>query len=190
MPNLTKLISDLFHPSQTNYSNVCVYSKEPSKFKPKCFLCPDGAYDAIMQTCLEDDDEQLDGNVTYNQATCLEQNCGINYPKYGPTRGALTGRARRHTPNFPESSSKKPYPGVKLLPKFNERMKSLKTDLFQSYPENRDYESFKQNFELDGDLKDSSYETFSGNEIQPFVVINGSEYLITRQNIFFAVEEV
>ncbi|GFS59471.1 uncharacterized protein TNCV_3725871 [Trichonephila clavipes] len=69
-PNLAKLISGLFNPSQTNYSNVCVYSKEPSKFKPKCFLCPDGAYDAI-------DDEQLDGNVTYNQAACMEQNCGV-----------------------------------------------------------------------------------------------------------------
>ncbi|GFY72368.1 hypothetical protein TNIN_308191 [Trichonephila inaurata madagascariensis] len=159
MPNLTKLLSGLFNPSQTNYSN--------------------------MQTCLEDDDEQLDGNVTYNQAECMEQNCGINYPKYGPTRGALTGRARRQTPNFPESSSVKQFTGVKLFPKFNERMQSPKTDLFQSYPEKRDYVYLKPNLEQDGDLKDSSYETFPGNKVQPLVVINGTEYLITRQNIFF-----
>ncbi|GFS59467.1 hypothetical protein TNCV_3725851 [Trichonephila clavipes] len=114
----------------------------------------------------------------------------INYPKYGPTRGALTGRARRQTPYSPESSSVKEFIGVKLFPKSNERMQSPKTDLFQSYPDKRDYGYFKPNLEQDGDLKDSSYKTFPRNKVQPLVIINGTEYAITRQNVFFAVDEV
>ncbi|GFU26073.1 hypothetical protein NPIL_93231 [Nephila pilipes] len=131
MPHLTKILSDLFHPSQANFSNVCVYSKEPSKFKPKCFLCPDAAYEAI-----------------------------INYPRHGPTRGALFGRSRRHIPSFPESTTNNTLIGVKLFIKPNERLESYRIDLFRSYPKQKEMGNYKQNLENEEDLSGSTYKKF------------------------------
>ncbi|XP_035221617.1 uncharacterized protein LOC118194569 isoform X2 [Stegodyphus dumicola] len=81
-------------------SNICVYSSDPARYKPKCFLCPNSAYPNILRACV--DSTSIPFNVSYTQASCLEENCAINYPQ--GTR-STDFRVKRQAPEFTRNSS-------------------------------------------------------------------------------------
>ncbi|XP_054721425.1 uncharacterized protein LOC129231201 [Uloborus diversus] len=59
--------------------NLCVYSVNPTKYMPKCYLCPTAIYSMVLQTCVNA--AAIPTNVSYTQAICLEQNCAIGRGK-------------------------------------------------------------------------------------------------------------
>ncbi|CAL1262410.1 unnamed protein product [Larinioides sclopetarius] len=59
--------------------NVCIYSVDPSRYMPKCFLCPTDSYASVLQTCVQA--AAIPSNVSYTQANCIEQNCAIRRGK-------------------------------------------------------------------------------------------------------------
>ncbi|GIY95676.1 uncharacterized protein CEXT_447191 [Caerostris extrusa] len=64
---------------QQNVMNVCIYSVDPSRYMPKCFLCPTNSYASVLQTCVQA--AAIPSNVSYTQANCIEQNCAIKRGK-------------------------------------------------------------------------------------------------------------
>ncbi|GFY72367.1 uncharacterized protein TNIN_308181 [Trichonephila inaurata madagascariensis] len=62
-----------------NVMNVCIYSVDPSRYMPKCFLCPTNSYASVLQTCVQA--AAIPSNVSYTQANCIEQNCAVRRGK-------------------------------------------------------------------------------------------------------------
>lgn len=60
--------------------NICVYSKDPKQYEPKCFTCPLIVYTNALLACVNGT-TAMPSNITYSSATCMEKNCAINYPK-------------------------------------------------------------------------------------------------------------
>ncbi|GFU26069.1 uncharacterized protein NPIL_93221 [Nephila pilipes] len=65
--------------NKQNVMNVCIYSVDPSRYMPKCFLCPSNAYGSVLQTCVQA--AAIPSNVSYTQANCIEQNCAVRRGK-------------------------------------------------------------------------------------------------------------
>ncbi|XP_042911087.1 uncharacterized protein [Parasteatoda tepidariorum] len=64
-----------------SYTNVCIFSRNPLEYQPKCFRCPNAAYESILKAC--EGSESAPNKFTFTQAQCMEVNCGINYPVDG-----------------------------------------------------------------------------------------------------------
>ncbi|KAF8792447.1 hypothetical protein HNY73_004039 [Argiope bruennichi] len=79
--------------------NVCIYSVDPSRYMPKCFLCPTDSYASVLQTCVQA--AAIPSNVSYTQANCIEQNCAIRRGK----RSINDEGAADNSFNFSEPSS-------------------------------------------------------------------------------------
>ena len=78
---LSTCYGTFFLSSQNNEAyNICVYSKDPSQYDPKCFICPREVYQNAMLACLNGT-TSMPSNITYASAKCIEKNCAINYPK-------------------------------------------------------------------------------------------------------------
>lgn len=60
--------------------NICVYSKDPKQYEPKCFTCPLVVYTNALLACVNGT-TTMPSNITYGSANCIEKNCAINYPK-------------------------------------------------------------------------------------------------------------
>lgn len=60
--------------------NICVYSKDPKQYEPKCFPCPAVVYINSLLACVNGT-STMPSNITYASANCMEKNCAINYPK-------------------------------------------------------------------------------------------------------------
>lgn len=60
--------------------NICVYSKDPTQYEPKCFTCPAVVYTNSLLACVNGT-STMPSNITYASANCMEKNCAINYPK-------------------------------------------------------------------------------------------------------------
>lgn len=63
--------------------NLCVYSQNPAKYTPKCFVCPTLVYGSALTACVNG--TSMPNNISYSSATCMEKNCAINYPTAPPS---------------------------------------------------------------------------------------------------------
>lgn len=75
----TSTFLDVSSSSKPGANNICIYSTDPSKYEPKCFICPLVVYPSALNACVNG--TTMPSNITYSSATCIEKNCAINYPK-------------------------------------------------------------------------------------------------------------
>ncbi|CAL1262408.1 unnamed protein product [Larinioides sclopetarius] len=182
LPNFSSIVPNLLRNFRSNYSHICIYSKDPSQYKPRCFLCPDAAYESILQACMPETDMQV--NVTYEDAECMEKNCQINYPERAKS---ITGvRVKRHASDDLHNDEKSimklnPESSVKLE---RSRVNSLK---ISSLPKLND-SSAPAPFFYDP-MDEGFYDRQPEVKVHNLIVINNTEYVISRQYVFFAVEK-
>ncbi|XP_054721408.1 uncharacterized protein LOC129231184 [Uloborus diversus] len=191
-----------FTKQKETFSNVCVYSTDPSKFPPKCFLCPNSAFDNILRACV--DAATIPYNVTYVQATCLDQNCAINYPQAKNT--VIDVRVKRQAVDV-ISEEQQPTTTVAQLPEENtssnvsvheehEKKHSLQNshvvywnnDTSQGENKNHEFESPSSPAE-EITVDDNGNEYVNVTVAHEVVIINGREYKITHHEIVFAVAD-
>nr|XP_042911078.1 uncharacterized protein LOC107456699 isoform X3 [Parasteatoda tepidariorum] len=46
-----------------SYTNVCIFSRNPLEYQPKCFRCPNAAYESILKACEGSINYPVDGNI-------------------------------------------------------------------------------------------------------------------------------
>ena len=64
---------------QKSMMNICIYSVNPARYQPKCFLCPSTVYQNVLRACVNA--ATIPSNITFTQASCIEQNCAIGRGK-------------------------------------------------------------------------------------------------------------
>ncbi|GBM27342.1 hypothetical protein AVEN_144890-1 [Araneus ventricosus] len=182
LPNFSSVVPNLLRNFRSNYSHICIYSKDPSQYKPRCFLCPDAAYESILQACVPETDLQV--NVTYEQAECMEKNCEINYPEGARS---ITGiRVKRHASDDAHNKEKSI---MNLNPESTVKLERSRVNSFKisSLPKQND--SSAQALIFDDPLEEGFYEQRPEVKVHNLIVINNTEYIISRQEVFFAVEK-
>ncbi|KAG8196112.1 hypothetical protein JTE90_007848 [Oedothorax gibbosus] len=151
---------------EIEYANVCIYSSDPGRFKPKCFLCPEVVYPGALAACANEDGETVD----FDQASCVENNCEVEIPnKNAPIR---TGR---DTSKLPKTTSK--------LPKLH---RNVTIGLYSGPIKMSDIRKVQRSDRVRHlDDNNSVDDLYNGN-VGGVFTINGTDYLISRQVILIA----